>query len=94
MRRSSFHFISVIAVGGAAYLVYAGIMFSVACNFASTILECNSALCVCQDPAIGEISPLTQLSNLLNSAFYAGPVIASCVRHEEGDGVHAVSVST
>jgi hypothetical protein len=47
------------------------------------ILERNSAFRVCQDPAIGEISPLTQLSNLLNSAFYAGPVIASCARHED-----------
>jgi hypothetical protein len=44
------------------------------------ILEFNSALCGCQDPAIAEISPIKQLSNLLNSAFYAGPAIASSAR--------------
>jgi hypothetical protein len=36
VRRSSLSFINVSAVNGAAYLVYAGIMFSVACNFASS----------------------------------------------------------
>ena len=45
--------------------------------------QCNSALGVCQDPAIGEISPVKQPSNLFDSAFYAGPTIASCVGHED-----------
>jgi hypothetical protein len=38
---------------------------------------------ICRDPAIGEMSPVKQPPNLFDSAFYAGPVIASCVRHED-----------